>query len=288
VIAYMIPGTEITSGPPPAGMETTAAFTFVSTQPESTFECQLDGGGFISCDAEYVADDLSDGQHVFEVRAINSEDNFDPTPATAHFTVDTVAPTVSVDSGPSGTTTESRPTFTFSSDEAAASFRCAFDSDQLGSCSGRGSDTPPADLAAGPHTFTVEAIDAAGNVSAPASRPFTVEAAAGGAGSGTASVKIVKVTTDARKGIATLTVQASGPGEVSLAPKKGLGAAPRRATGKTPVKLVVKPSGTVARQLRKKGSEKLRIEVVFAPDSGAAVSVSRTLKLRSAPRHAKR
>lgn len=92
---------------------------------------------------------------------------------------DSIAPAVSIDSGPSGTTTETSPTFTFSAtdDVGPITFQCSIDTGtaSFGACSGPGnSDTPSSLLAGGSHTFRVQATDAAGNT-AVATRAFTVQ-----------------------------------------------------------------------------------------------------------------
>jgi hypothetical protein len=97
----------------------------------------------------------------------------------ATYVEDSIPPAVSVDSGPAGTTTDSTPTFTFSGTDAVGpiTFQCSIDTGvaSLGACSGPGNaDTPSSPLAAGSHTFRVQATDAAGN-SAVATRSFTVE-----------------------------------------------------------------------------------------------------------------
>ena len=120
---------------------------------------------------------LADGSHTFEVRAIDQAGNTDASPASFTWTVDTTAPTVSIDSGPSGLTNDPTPTFTFSS-EPGASFECSIDTGtaSFGPCSGNGSHTPGSPLSDGPYTFRVRATDAATN-SAIATQPFTVDTA---------------------------------------------------------------------------------------------------------------
>ncbi len=84
-----------------------------------------------------------------------------------------------IDSGPDGPTSDTTPTFTFSSDEAGTSFECSLDDESYSACSGPGaSETTPA-LDDGPHTFAVRAIDEQMNTDpTPATRDFTVDTAA--------------------------------------------------------------------------------------------------------------
>jgi hypothetical protein len=74
---------------------TTQTFTFSSSEPGSTFACQLDGGASQDCNSgstTYAA--LGDGAHVFSVRATDAAGNSDATPATRTFTIDTAPPAV--------------------------------------------------------------------------------------------------------------------------------------------------------------------------------------------------
>ncbi len=92
---------------------------------------------------------------------------------------DSTPPTVSVDSGPTGTTTDQTPTFTFSGSDAIGpvTFQCSIDTGtpSFRACSGPGnSDTPASPLADGSYTFRVQATDAAGNSSV-ATRAFSVQ-----------------------------------------------------------------------------------------------------------------
>jgi hypothetical protein len=86
---------------------------------------------------------------------------------------------VSVVSGPTGTTSERTPTFTFSGSDAVGpvTFKCSIDTGapNFSPCSGPGnSDTPSSPLSDGSYTFRVQATDGAGNSSV-ATRSFTVQ-----------------------------------------------------------------------------------------------------------------
>ena len=79
-----------------------------------------------------------------------------------------------IDSGPSGRTTNTTPTFSFSgADTNGLTFRCRVDSAEFAACSGPGDTHTTQPLALGDHTFAVQATDGAGNTTI-ASRAFTV------------------------------------------------------------------------------------------------------------------
>lgn len=63
-------------------------FEFYSIEENSTFECQLDGGGFQLCTSPKEYPSLTNGiQHTFEVRAVDGAGNKDGSPATITWTI---------------------------------------------------------------------------------------------------------------------------------------------------------------------------------------------------------
>ena len=88
---------------------------------------------------------------------------------------DTTAPDTTIGSGPTGTTTDSTPTFAFTSSETGSTFQCQVDSAAWASCA---NPWTTGALAAGNHSVAIRAIDAAANIDAtPATRAFTVSTA---------------------------------------------------------------------------------------------------------------
>ena len=86
--------------------------------------------------------------------------------------VDTTPPDTAINTGPTGPTGDSTPSFGFSS-EPGATFECRVDTNAFSSCS---SPETLGTLAEGPHTFEVRATDSAGNTDpSPATRNFTVD-----------------------------------------------------------------------------------------------------------------
>lgn len=146
--------------------DATPTFDFSSTEADSTFECRIDAEDFAPCASPYSIAALSDGHHTFEVLAVDAASNRDPSPAQRNFTVDTIAPDATVDSGPVGPISDTTPTFTFSAtDETPTTFHCSVDGAAFGPCSGPGQTHTSTPLADGHHSFQVRATDAAGNFS---------------------------------------------------------------------------------------------------------------------------
>lgn len=168
------PETTIDSGPSGTVSTADASFSFSANEP-STFECSLDGDVFASCSSPQSYANLSEGSHTFAVRATDAAANTNVIPASRTFSVDTIAPDTTIDSGPSGTITVADATFAFSSSEAGATFECSLDGAAYSACTSPKSYT---NLSNGSHAFEVRATDAAGNTGVtPVSTTFSVEVA---------------------------------------------------------------------------------------------------------------
>jgi hypothetical protein len=84
-------------------------------------------------------------------------------------------PDTSIDSGPSGPTNDTTPSFIYSSPDSGASFQCRVDNDAFAPCDAS-SFTPSTALSEGSHTFEVRAKDTDGHFdTTPATRSFTVD-----------------------------------------------------------------------------------------------------------------
>jgi hypothetical protein len=177
------PNTAIDSGPSGSTTSTGATITFSSTEPGSSFKCQMDGSSWGICTSPRAYTGLTGGAHSFAVRATDAAGNVDPTPATLSWTVeaetppppgDTTPPNTSINSTPPSTTTETSASFSFTSTEPGSSFECKLDAGAYGSCT---SPKAYSGLSTGAHTFSVRATDASGNVDGtPASHTWTVQA----------------------------------------------------------------------------------------------------------------
>jgi large repetitive protein len=159
------PDTGITGKPNNPSPTHSPSFAFTGTDDSTpasmlTYECKLDAGAFAPCTSPKSYTNLTHGSHTFQVRAIDLAGRIDPSPASYTWMLDLFPPETTIDNGPSGTTTSTTETITFSSDDAAATFQCSLDNAAYVTC------TSPRNLSgitAGPHTFRVRAIDAAGN-----------------------------------------------------------------------------------------------------------------------------
>jgi hypothetical protein len=80
------PETTISSAPADAAGPD-ATFEFSADEAGSTFECNLDGGGFVLCTSSQTYTGLPAGSHIFEVRATDAAGNSDGTPASYAWTV---------------------------------------------------------------------------------------------------------------------------------------------------------------------------------------------------------
>ncbi|MFL5798872.1 MAG: sulfatase-like hydrolase/transferase [Actinomycetota bacterium] len=154
------PDTTITGGARGPTASTTARVSFASSEEPATFRCSLDGAAFAPCVSPVSLAGLSEAAHTFRVRAVDAAGNVDPTPASRTWAVDVTPPDTTIDSGPSGTTSDTTATFAFSASEPAA-FQCSLDHVPFTACS---SPTTHSNVTAADHTFAVRAIDAAGNV----------------------------------------------------------------------------------------------------------------------------
>lgn len=167
------PDTAIKSGQADLTRDATPTFVLSSNEPESSFECELDGGGFSACSSPLTTGRLADGAHTLAARAVDAAGNVDASPASRSFRVDATPPQTSIDSGPSGVTSDNRPSFRFSADEAGAHFQCRLDGGGFSACSSPLTLLP---LREGAHRFEVRASDAIGNTDpTPAVRGFSVD-----------------------------------------------------------------------------------------------------------------
>jgi hypothetical protein len=156
------PDTTITSAPPALSNDATPEFAFTGTEA-GRFECRLHRAGeaapaFAPCGPTYAPGALSDGDHVFEVMAVDLAGNRELEPGRHLFAIDTTPPQAEITGGP-GDTTAATAVFLFSA-AGATSLSCRLDGGDWQPCL---SPQTYSGLSLGPHTFEVTAVDAAGN-----------------------------------------------------------------------------------------------------------------------------
>jgi hypothetical protein len=171
------PQASITAGPSQGSFtnDSTPSFSLASNEAGSTFECRFDAGPLERCGSPYPLPRRSDGPHTFFVKAIDAPGN-ESQVVSRSFTVDTVAPAVTISSGPvAGTSSpDPSPSFSFASNDSDAGLSCQLDGGGFQSCS---SPFTASGLADGSHTFQVKATDQAQNTGV-ASRTWTVDTTA--------------------------------------------------------------------------------------------------------------
>jgi fibronectin type 3 domain-containing protein len=167
------PDTTLTAKPASSTTSTSASFSFVSSEPNSTFSCNADAGNFVSCASPRSYSGLTPGTHTFTVRATDAAGNVDPTPATYTWTIvsptqpDTTLPTVSFASPANGATVSGIVTATANAADNTAVAKVELSLD--GSLKMTDTTAPynysfdSKTLINGSHTLTAKAFDAAGN-----------------------------------------------------------------------------------------------------------------------------
>jgi hypothetical protein len=164
----------IDSGPASPTNVTSASFSFSDTGGGVTFLCQLDEGGFTTCtSAKGYIGPLNEGSHTFKVKARDAAGN-ESDEASFTWTIDLIPPDTIIDSMPINPTNITIAYFTFHATDGSLIFECRLDNNSFESCTNPVNYTGP--LNEGQHTFTVRAIDAAGNADqSPATFTWTID-----------------------------------------------------------------------------------------------------------------
>jgi len=150
------------------------SLSFSSADPNASFFCSLDGQAAAACASPYVASNLADGNHAFQVYARDLAGNQSATVSDS-WAVDATAPVVSLSSRtPAGTLlTVRNVSIAFQANDVGASFYCSLDGQAAALCS---SPFVANNLADGAHSFQVYAKDGANNQSNVVSDAFTIDA----------------------------------------------------------------------------------------------------------------
>lgn len=163
------PDTTITTGPAGLVAIASAAFTFTASEPDATFTCALDGAPAMACSSPFTVAGLAQGEHALQITARDTAGNEDASPAVRTWTVDTVAPALTITDGPAeGAVVGPRVVVAYATAEGAVT--CVLDGAALPGCT-----SPIAiNLPDGVHTLVLTARDGAGNTMT-ATRSFTVD-----------------------------------------------------------------------------------------------------------------
>ena len=174
IVSTTPPDTSIDSGPPSPVNDESATFTFSSSEP-GTFDCRLDNASWSPCTTPYDATNLSDGDHTFEVRAIDADSNADPSPAIWYWTVDTTKPSVAIINRPNDPTSSTNAFFSWDSDDTLSTAECKLDAGAWSSCDSTYSHNYSG-LALGSHSFSVRVTNTLSLTSDPDTYTWTIEA----------------------------------------------------------------------------------------------------------------
>lgn len=181
----------LTLGPNPAGgahvSSDEATFTFSASEP-GDFQCRIDAQGpgdpYEVCASPQTYEDLDEGQHTVDVRFTDAGGRSVTQSRT--WTVDTVAPTITLSGGPVGTVTSSTAQIGYSVTDGGAP-ECSYNSAPFAPCGP--SPVSRSNLPDGLHELRFRSTDPAGNVGT-ATREWRVDRTApqttiGGGPSGT-------------------------------------------------------------------------------------------------------
>jgi large repetitive protein len=127
-----------------------------SANESVNFACNVDSMGFAACSSPLLLSGLADGNHNVDIKATDLAGNVSPV-SSVSWSIDTVAPNTSLSSEQ---VSRNRFNFSFTSNDAAASFMCSLDGAAYAACASPVSYT----LSDGAHTFAARALDAAGNL----------------------------------------------------------------------------------------------------------------------------
>ncbi len=157
------PETLITDRPPNPSKERDATFKFSSGETGGKYWCSIDSGAEEGCDSgSKVYTNLAEVPHTFCVYAVDAAENKELAAVCYTWRVDVSAPNTVIDSvSERNPTNSTRITFRFGGAGPGEGYRCKLDNGQKEDCnSGEKTYTG---LLEGQHTFSVAAVDVAGN-----------------------------------------------------------------------------------------------------------------------------
>jgi large repetitive protein len=146
----------ITTNPADPSNDASPSFAFEANVGTATFQCKLDGGDFAACTSPHDYPAQADGPHNFVVKATHDDDVEE---ARYGWTIDTQQP-VTLTATPTNPSNDMTPRFEFTAPDATK-IECRLDGGDPAACTSPKEYTT---LPNGPHTFSVSATDALGNV----------------------------------------------------------------------------------------------------------------------------
>ncbi len=178
-----LPNTTIGTKPADPTKSTEANFTFTANPASgASFECKLDAEpDFSACTSPKNYTGLSEGQHTFAVRAVNSA-GADPTPASHPWRVDLTAPQATILNKPPDPSQGKSVSFTYESNElgpiAGSPFQCRLVPLEANFTTCAATGKTYLNLPDDEYTFEVRATDRAGNQGTASAYTWMVEASA--------------------------------------------------------------------------------------------------------------
>jgi hypothetical protein len=184
-----VPDTVIDSAPSGWTAQTAVAIAFHSSPPAASFQCDLDGTGWVACGSPRHYSGLDEGTYKLDVRA-TAGGKPDPTPASTKWTVDTAAPLVSVGapvsgaassdpslefSGTAGTATGDSATVEVSVWEGPAAAGSPVRTQNVTTEDGSWTAVPPAAFADGVYTVRASQHDEAGHAGQSSPVTFSID-----------------------------------------------------------------------------------------------------------------
>ena len=167
------PDTTLVDVPALISKETHLSITFIAVGNANGFLCTLDDHPPAQCISPFEGE-LSEGPHTIAVAAAIGT-TADETPATYAWRVDATPPETTLVTMPPAVDNTVNPAFTFTGSDAgggAVTFECQLDGGAFAVCTSPDQRT----LGDGSHTFTVRAVDVAGNVDAtPPTHTWTID-----------------------------------------------------------------------------------------------------------------
>lgn len=168
------PGSVTITGPTGPTNDTTPTVEITTDETGGFVECKIDDGEFQTVTSPWTLPELGEGTHTVTCHYVDGAGN-SGADSTITIVIDTAAPSAVTIDGPSGLINTATPTYTLTGGQPDGSYQCKVDD---GSYAGVGSSFTTSTLSQGAHSVTCQAIDAAGNTTAPVSKNVTVDTVA--------------------------------------------------------------------------------------------------------------